>query len=76
MVLCRGKLTVNAPVAVLVGLTDHLVNLVIGQLLADRRHDMTKLGRRNEAVVVTVKDLAINVRGLSKHQESGVRDGP
>lgn len=50
-------LTVDAAVAVLVGFTDHLIYLVVGELLADRGHDVTELGRRNKAVVVTIEDL-------------------
>jgi hypothetical protein len=49
--------TVNTPIAVLVGLADHLIDLVVGQLLADRSHDVAQLGRRDEAVVVAVEDL-------------------
>ena len=52
--------TVDTPIAVLVGLADHLVNLVVSQLLADRGHDVAKLGRRDEAVVITVEDLCRN----------------
>ena len=50
-------LTINASIAILVGLADHLVNLVISQLLANRGHDMTELGGGDEAVVVTVENL-------------------
>jgi len=50
-------LTINASIAILVGLADHLVNLVISQLLANRGHDMTELGGGDEAVVVAVEDL-------------------
>jgi hypothetical protein len=50
-------LTVNTPVTVLVGLADHLIDLVVGQLLADRGHDMAQLGRRDETVVVAIEDL-------------------
>jgi hypothetical protein len=49
--------TVNTPITVLISLADHLVNLVVGELLANRRHDMAQLGRRDEAVVVPVEDL-------------------
>ena len=51
------ELTVNATVTVLVSLPNHLIDLVVGKLLADRGHDMTQLGSRNEAVVVAVEDL-------------------
>ena len=52
--------TVDTPIAVLVSLADHLVNLIVSQLLADRGHDVAKLGRRDEAVVITVEDLCRN----------------
>jgi hypothetical protein len=69
------KRTVNTPVSVLVGFANHLVNLVVGQLLADGSHDMAKLGGGNEAVVVTVEDLerladlffGIGVLHLARH---------
>lgn len=49
--------TVNTTIAILVRLADHLVNLIVGELLTDRRHDVTKLGCGNEAVVVTIEYL-------------------
>jgi hypothetical protein len=49
--------TVNAAVTVLVGLPNHLVDLVIGQFLADRSHDVTELGGGDETVVIAVEDL-------------------
>lgn len=49
--------TVNASVAVLVSLANHLIDLIISQLLADRGHDVTQLSSRDEAIVVTVEDL-------------------
>lgn len=51
------RLTVDATITVLIGLTDHLVNLVVSELLADGGHDVTELGGRDEAVVVTIEDL-------------------
>lgn len=53
----RRSLTVNPSVTVLVGLADHLVDLVVSQLLADGGHNVTQLGGGDEAVVVTVEDL-------------------
>jgi len=48
---------INTPIAVLVGLADHLVNLVIGKLLTDGGHDVTELGSGDEAVVVAIEHL-------------------
>ena len=53
----KATRTVNPAVAVLISLPDHLINLIVGQLLADRSHHVTELGRGDEAVVVAVKDL-------------------
>ncbi len=49
--------TVDPAVAVLVGLADHLVDLLVRQLLANRGHDVAQLGSRDEAVVVAVEHL-------------------
>src|SRR5690242_14493998 len=49
--------TVNATITVLVSLPDHLVDLVVSELLADGGHDVTQLSSGDEAVVVAVKDL-------------------
>jgi len=48
---------VDSAIAVLVSLSDHLINLIISELLADGGHDMSKLSSRNETVVVTVEHL-------------------
>jgi len=56
----RLKPTINAAITILVSLTDHLVNLVVSKLLANRGHDVAQLGRRDEAVVVTIKHLSTN----------------
>lgn len=50
-------LTVNSAIAILISLPDHLVNLVIGKLLADGSHDVTKLCSGDETIVVTIEDL-------------------
>lgn len=49
--------TVNPAITVLVSFPDHLVNFVIGKLLANRGHDMAQLCGRNEAVVIAIEDL-------------------
>ena len=41
--------------AVDVSFADHLVDFLVGQLLAQVCHDVTKLGRRDVAVSVLVK---------------------
>lgn len=48
---------VDPAITILIRLTDHLVNLVVGQLLADGSHDVAELSGGNEAVVVAVEDL-------------------
>merc|ERR1712124_104354 len=50
-------LVVDLPVTIHISLADHLINLLIGELLAQVGHHVTKLGRADEAVAVTVKDL-------------------
>jgi len=57
MLLRREEPTINAAVAILVGLPNHLINFVIRELLTDRGHDVAELSSRDEAIVVTVKDL-------------------
>ncbi len=52
-------LVVDLPVTVHIGLANHLVDLLVCQLLAEVGHDMAKLSRRNEAVAVLVEDLEI-----------------
>lgn len=52
-----SKLTVNTSIAILISLANHLINLLVSQLLADGSHDVAQLGRGDEAVVVAVEDL-------------------
>jgi len=76
---------VDTSIAVLVGLADHLVNLIIAQLLADRGHDVAQLSGGDETVVITVEDLegltdlllGVGVLHLTGHhgQELGEIDG-
>ncbi len=49
---------VDLPVAVDVGLADHLVHFLVSQLLAQVRHHVPQLGRRDEAVPVLVEHPA------------------
>ncbi len=50
----RGGRTfvIHLAVAVDVGLPDHLVDLLVGQLFAEVRHDVAKFGGGDEAVAV------------------------
>mgnify|MGYP007078551665 CR=1 FL=1 len=69
------QLTVDAPITVLVGLADHFVDLVVGEFLTNRSHDVTQLSRRDEAVVVAVEHfegltdllLRVGVLHLARH---------
>jgi hypothetical protein len=57
----ESALTVNTSIAVLISLSDHLINLVISQFLSNGCHDVTELGSGDEAVVITIKDLEVTV---------------
>jgi hypothetical protein len=52
-----SKRTINPAITILIRLTNHLIDLIVGQLLANGGHDVTQLCSRDETVVVTVKDL-------------------
>jgi hypothetical protein len=52
----RGH-TINSSVTILISLADHLIDFLVGQLLANGCHDMAKLGSGDEAVVIAVEDL-------------------
>lgn len=54
--------TVNAAIAVLVGLADHFVDLVVSKLLADGGHDVTQFSSGNETIVIAVENLNRSVR--------------
>lgn len=74
-------LVIDLTVAVDVGLADHLVDLLVGELLAEVGHDVAQLSRRYEPVAVLVEDtecfadflLAIRVLHFAGHhrQEFG-----
>jgi hypothetical protein len=53
--------TVDTSIAVLISFSDHLVNLLVGQLLANGGHYMAQLGRRDESVVVAIKNLVVSL---------------
>ena len=66
-----GARTVNPAVAILVGFANHLVDFVVCKLLADRRHDVAQLGRRDKAIVVAIEHLRERIRACN----SGARWG-
>ena len=39
-----------------ISLLNHGVNLLLGELLTDRGHDVSQLGGRDETVTVSIKD--------------------
>merc|ERR1719482_1117653 len=69
-------LVVDLAVTVNVGLADHLVDLLVGQLLAEVGHDVAQLSRRDEAVAILVEDaegllellLGVGVLHLARHE--------
>ena len=68
-------LTVDATIAILVSLANHLINLVICELLANGCHDVTELGCRDETVVVTVKHLMWVSRHTERVQQGAYLEG-
>merc|ERR1712070_800695 len=48
---------VDLPIAIDVCLTDHLIDLLIRELLAEVRHHVAQLGGTDEATAIAVKDL-------------------
>jgi hypothetical protein len=77
--------TINPAIAVLIRLPDHLVDLIVGELLTDAGHDMPQLGSADKAIVVAIKDLeslanfllGVGVLHLAGHhgEELGEVDG-
>ena len=69
-------LVVDLPVAVDVGLADHLADLLVGEPLPDVGHHVAELGGGDEAVLVLVEDaerllqllLGVLVPQLARHQ--------
>ena len=52
-----GLLVVDLSVAIDVRLADHLVDLLVRQLLAEVRHHVAQLGGADEAVAITIEHL-------------------
>ena len=48
-------LIVDLSITIDVGLADHLINLLIGQLLPKICHDMAELSCRDETILILVK---------------------
>jgi hypothetical protein len=73
---------VDSAITVLVSLPDHLINLVIGELLTDGGHDMSEFSSGNEAVVITVENLegladlllGVGVLHLARHHGKEFRE--
>merc|ERR1712100_267667 len=78
-------LVVDLSVTVDVSLSDHLVDLLVSELLTEGGHDLPQLGGRDELVSISVEDLeglaelllGVGVLDLSGHQreELGEIDG-
>ena len=66
---------VDLTVTIDISLADHLVDLLVGELLAQIGHDVTQLSRRYEAVAVLVEDaerfadllFGVRVLHLARH---------
>merc|ERR1719195_624702 len=75
-------LVIDLSITIHISLTNHLINLLIGQLLAQICHHMTKLSCADEAVSITVEDLecldklffGVRVLHLACHQGQELRE--
>eukprot|EP00442_Polarella_glacialis_P057006 CAMPEP_0115076334 /NCGR_PEP_ID=MMETSP0227-20121206/16373_1 /TAXON_ID=89957 /ORGANISM="Polarella glacialis, Strain CCMP 1383" /LENGTH=128 /DNA_ID=CAMNT_0002463471 /DNA_START=127 /DNA_END=510 /DNA_ORIENTATION=+ len=73
---------INLTVTIDVSLTDHFIHLLVSQLLAQIRHDVTKLCCADEAVAVAIEDLegldellfGVRVLHLPGHQREELRE--
>jgi hypothetical protein len=54
-----GPHTVNSSITILISLPNHLINLIICQLLTNGCHDMTELSGGDETIIVTIEDLVL-----------------
>merc|ERR1719272_1178843 len=63
---------VNLSVTIDISLTDHLIDFLVGELLAKVGHDVTKLSSGDETVAILVENLegllGIGVLHLASHQ--------
>jgi len=75
-------LVVDLPVTIDVSLADHLVDLLVRELLAQVGHDVTELGGGDETVTVLVEDLerlqdlllGVGVLHLAGHHSQELRE--
>merc|ERR550537_1977948 len=75
-------LVVDLAVAVDISLTDHLVNLLVRELLAEVRHHVAELSGGDEAVAVLVEHLerllelllGVRVLHLARHEGEELRE--
>ena len=75
-------LVVNVTVTIDVSLTDHLIDLFVGQLLTKICHDVTQLGRRDQPVAITIEDfegldqllLSVRILHLAGHEGEELRE--
>jgi hypothetical protein len=52
-------IVVDLTITIDIGLTDHLIDLLVSELLTKVSHDVTELSGRNESISVLVEDLQI-----------------
>ena len=52
----KKRLTINTPIPILIRLANHLLNLLVRQILPDTLHQLAQLGGVDGAVVVFVED--------------------
>merc|ERR1712187_187498 len=77
-------LIVDLTIAIDICLSNHLINLLIRQLLAEVRHHMPKLGRADEAIAITVEHLesldefllGVGALHLTRHERQELREIP
>ena len=50
-------LVIDLTVAINIGLADHFIDLLIGELLAQVGHDVTQLGGGDETVAIAIENL-------------------
>jgi hypothetical protein len=75
-------LVVDLAIAIDISLTDHLVDLLIGQLLAEVGHDVAELGSGDETILVLVEHperllelfLRVGVLHLASHEVEELRE--
>jgi hypothetical protein len=50
-------LVVDLAITIDIGLTDHLIDLLVGELLTQVGHDVTQLGGGDETISIAIEDL-------------------